>query len=352
MAQSQPRLPRPTPVRSPGRVAPAAVSAAGTTYLVRVLGVSHPIRVSGTRDEKIATIANLQRGLVSRAQMVAAGISDDAVDRLSRKSHLHRRHRGVYAVGHTAPAPLADEAAALLACGDHAVLSHYTAALMHRLIPHGDGQIHVTIRGRHGPSSSGVKVHRTKSLNRGDVRFTERLPVTSPLRTVFDVAATADVATAERAVEEALTQRMTSEQALRKRAADLNGQAAGTRVTAILDAYNEPGITKSKAERRFRSLLRAAQLPPPQTNVRLHGYSVDCYWPGLAVVVEVQGYQFHSGRRAFERDTRKAAKLTAAGLGVSYVTWLQMENEPFAVVARVAQTLARAEARETARRAA
>ncbi len=62
------------------------------------------------------------------------------------------------------------------------------------------------------------------------------------------------------------------------------------------------------------------------------------------VVVEVQGYQFHSSRRKFERDTRKAATLTAAGLSVSYVTWLQMENEPFAVVARTAQTLAMAAA--------
>ena len=79
--------------------------------------------------------------------------------------------------------------------------------------------------------------------------------------------------------------------------------------------------------------------------MRVHGYLVDAYGPGLGVVVELQGYQFHSGRRAFERDTRKGAKLTAAGLSVSYVTWLQMRGEPFAVVARMAQTLARAEAR-------
>jgi predicted transcriptional regulator of viral defense system len=280
--------------------------------------------------------------------MVAAGISNDAVDRLSRKGHLHRRHRGVYAVGHTAPARLADETAAVLACGDHASLSHYSAGLVHRLIPHGDGQIHVTIRGRHGSSPAGVKVHRTESLNRGDVRFTERLPVTSPIRTVFDLAAAADLATVERAVEEALTQRMVSERELRRRAADLNGRRAGTRITATLDAYKEPDITKSKAERRFRNLLRAAQLPPPRTNVRVHGYEVDCYWPDLGVVVEVQSHKFHSGRRKFEHDTRKAAKLTAAGIIVSYVSWLQMDGEPYAVVARTAQTLALAERRAAA----
>jgi very-short-patch-repair endonuclease len=96
------------------------------------------------------------------------------------------------------------------------------------------------------------------------------------------------------------------------------------------------------AERRFRELMRLAQLPQPKTNVRLHGYSVDAYWPDLGVVVEVQSQKFHLTKAALERDTRKAARLTAAGLTVSYVTWVQMDEEPFAVVARVAQVLARA----------
>jgi hypothetical protein len=82
--------------------------------------------------------------------------------------------------------------------------------------------------------------------------------------------------------------------------------------------------------------------------VRVHGYSVDCYWPALGVVVEVQSHKFHAGRWKFEHDTRKAAKLTATGLVVSYVSWLQMDNEPFAVVARTAQTLALAEHRPAA----
>jgi very-short-patch-repair endonuclease len=142
-----------------------------------------------------------------------------------------------------------------------------------------------------------------------------------------------------------MTQHLVSEAQLRAAA---KGQRGAPRIRAILDAQREPGITKSKAERRFRSLLRAAQLPQPRTNFPLHGYSLDCYWPELGVVVEVQGYKFHSGRRAFERDTRKGATLTAAGLSVSYVTWLQMDNEPFAVVARTAQTLALAQARRNA----
>jgi very-short-patch-repair endonuclease/predicted transcriptional regulator of viral defense system len=335
---------RHTPAAPGSRVVSATHSDTPTTHLVEVLGVSRPCAIEGSREERIAQIAKRQRGRVAHAQLLAAGIANRTIYRLVASGHLHREHRGVYAVGHTAPAPLADETAALLACGEHAVLSHYTAVLMHRLIPHGDGRIHVTIRGRHGPDPTGVTVHRTKALTRGEVTTLHGLPVTSPIRTIFDLASGAEVATVERAVEEGLVQRLVSERALRAHAATVTGQRSATLVTAIFDAHSEPGITKSKAERRFRALLRAAQLPPPLTNVRVHGYSLDCYWPDLGVVVEVQGYQFHSTRRKFEHDTRKAAALAAAGLSVSYVTWLQMENEPFAVVARVAQTLAVAQA--------
>ena len=93
----------------------------------------------------------------------------------------------------------------------------------------------------------------------------------------------------------------------------------------------------------MRELIRLGQLPEPKTNVRINGVEVDFYWPELGVVIEVQSHKYHLTRPALERDTRKAARLTAAGKTVSYVTWLQMEHEPFAVVARVAQTLTRAE---------
>jgi very-short-patch-repair endonuclease len=335
---------RQTPTTPPTRAANATHSDTPTTHLVQILGVCRPRAISGSREERIAQIAAFQRGRVAHAQLLAAGIPNRTIYRLAAKGQLHREHRSVYAVGHTAPTPLAPETSALLACGDHAVLSHYTAALLHKLIPHGDGHIHVTIRGRHGPNPTGVKVHRTKTLARRDVTAVQGLPVTTPRQTLFDLAAAADVALVERAVEEALTQKMVTERELRAQAKQVVGQRGGTLVTAILDAYKETGITKSKAERRFLALLRAARLPQPRTNFSFQGYSLDCYWPELGVVVEVQGYQFHSSRKKFERDTRKAAALTAAGLTVAYVTWLQMENEPYAVVARTAQTLARAEA--------
>ena len=319
-----------------------------TPRLVQLLGASHPVPASGPREKRIAAIAEAQRGRAARRQLLSAGISSSAIGRMIDRGRLHPVHPGVYTVGHDAPVPLGDETAALLACGEHAVLSHHSAAALWGLIPEGDGSIHVTIRDRHGPRPDGVTVHRTNSLTRGEVRIVEDLPVTSPARTLTDIASEVDDRTFERAVNEALVQRLVSERELGKAAAARRGRPGGRTLAALLGRQREPSITRSEAERRLRGLLRAAQLPEPSANARVHGFEVDFYWPQLGVVVEVQGYKFHSGRAAFERDTRKAAKLAAAGLTVLYVTWRQMEEEPYAVVARVAQALAWAESRRAA----
>jgi very-short-patch-repair endonuclease len=306
------------------------------------LAVRGPIAISGTREDRIAAVAQLQRGRISREQLLALGIADRTIYHLAANGYLRRVHRGVYAIGHTAPAPLADETAALLACGPHAVLSHQTAARLWKLIPDGDNSIHVTIRGCYGPRPAGVSVHRTRRLNRAEVRTVDRLPTTSVLRALLDLAATVDLRTLERAVEQGLHERLVSERQLRLAAAAANGSRGAPKLRAVLDRQREPGLLRSKAERRMRELIRLAQLPDPRSNVPMHGVEADFYWPELGVVIEVQSQKFHLTRAALERDTRKAAKLTAAGLTVSYVTWTQMRDEPFAVVARTAQLLARA----------
>jgi predicted transcriptional regulator of viral defense system len=157
--------------------------------------------LSGPVDERIATIAGLQRGRISRRQLHAAGISDRAIHGRVAKDYLHRLHRSVFAVGHKAPMPLGPETAALLACGEQAVLSHHSAVRLWKLLPKGDGPVHVTIRGRNGARPTGVQVHRTATLARAEVRIVERLPVTSPARTLLDCAETLGERELERAVE-------------------------------------------------------------------------------------------------------------------------------------------------------
>ncbi|HEY1592769.1 MAG TPA: hypothetical protein VGF81_13320 [Solirubrobacteraceae bacterium] len=246
-------------------------------------------------------------------------------------------------MGHAARTPLAAETEALLACAPHAVLSHHTAARLLKLLPEDDATVHLTIRGRHGARPNGVTVHRTTRLNRSEVKIVDGLPVTSALRTLLDLAAVVGIATLERAIEQALHEKLVSVRQLRQAIAGNNGRKGIPNLRAILDQQREPGFTRSRAERRMRELIRLAQLPEPKTNVPMYGVEADLYWPEFEVVIEVQSQKYHLTRAALERDTRKAARLTAKGKTVSYVTWLQMEREPFAVVARAAQTLARAE---------
>jgi very-short-patch-repair endonuclease len=99
-------------------------------------------------------------------------------------------------------------------------------------------------------------------------------------------------------------------------------------------------LTRSEAERRFVALVRAAALPPPDHNAHVDGVEVDLLWREQRLVVEVDGFAYHSGRATFERDRMRDARLVALGIRVMRVTWRQIVYEPSAVVAALAQALA------------
>lgn len=118
--------------------------------------------------------------------------------------------------------------------------------------------------------------------------------------------------------------------------------ARGVRlVRAVLRATREPALTRSEAERRLLELIRASGLPVPRVNARLQGFEVDFGWEREALVVEVDGYAFHASRAAFERDRRRDAVLQLAGHRVLRVTWRQIVDEPYALVAQLAGALTR-----------
>src|SRR5689334_4784594 len=131
---------------------------------VEILGVGSLVSVSGSRDERIARIAELQRGLIARKQLYAVGVTDGAIGRRLASGRLLRIHPGVYAVRPALEVALAHEAAALLACGPHAFLSHASAASLWKLSAAPGGTIHVTVvRDRHR-KARGIRVHRAGRL--------------------------------------------------------------------------------------------------------------------------------------------------------------------------------------------
>ena len=299
-------------------------------------------RSAGSLDLVIGELAAKQRGVVSRRQLLDAGVGGPAIDHRLATGRLHRIRRGVYLVGHRVPPPFALEMAALLSCGSGAVLSHGTAAGIWRLIAYqaGSGEIDVTTPGRDPGAKPGICVHRTQALDGRDLRKVEGLPVTAPARTIVDLAGTASAREVERALAEAEARHLASRRAVigaLDRAGHPRGAAALRKLLAVDRA---PALTRSEAEERLLALIRSAQLPPPDVNVRLGRHEVDFLWREQGLVVEVDGFGFHSSRPAFERDRLRDAELQAHGWRVIRVTWRRIVQQPEAVVALIAAALA------------
>lgn len=314
-------------------------------HLVRVLGVWDEMAVRGCTDQRIAQVAAVQRGRVARRQLSQAGVTHGAIRSRLENGRLFRLHQGVYAVGHTAVIDLGDETAALLVGGESAVLSHESAAALWGLFsaPAARGLIHVTVREDRRPTLRGVRFHRSRSLVARDLRIRRGLPVTSPARALLDIAPGSSDRELELAFDRGLVDGVLRRSEVEELLQRTSGVPGVTRLGALLDGDRTATVTRSEAEERMLALIRSAQLPAPNVNVRLLGYEVDFHWPAHCLVVEVDGFRFHSTRRAFEHDRRKDAVLGAAGITTQRPTWRQLETEPYAVIARLAEALARSE---------
>jgi very-short-patch-repair endonuclease len=312
-------------------------------HLVPILGQRALLPVSGHSDRRIAAIAALQRGLVSRRQLLAAGIGSASIGRMLETGSLWPRHQGVYSVGCAIEVPFARETAALLAVGPNAMLSHQSAALVWGICRErpDDAPVDILIGPRRRTRRDGITAHRTNRLERAEVRVCERLPVTSPARTLRDIAGTVTMRELERAVDEALIRRIVRLPQLRDAVAGQQGRRGGPILTALLEHRGNSTITRSQAEERMLELIRAAKFPEPQCNAHVNGYEVDFLWRHQRLIVEIDGYAYHPSRCAFERDRAKDAALAAAGYLVIRMTWLQMVHEPYVVIAGLAQAWAR-----------
>jgi very-short-patch-repair endonuclease len=312
-------------------------------YLVPILGVGSPVPVSGQIDDRIASIAELQRGRAARHQLLAAGISRSAIGRRLAAGRLIRVRSAVFAVRPVLAVPLAAETEALLACGRNVLLSHSSAAALWGIGGTSDGLVEVTVPRRRHLHAHGILAHRTRSILPRDVRVEQGLPVTSPARTLLDRAAVLTPFELEREVDEALSVRriVTREEIL-----DVVDRGAGRRGAAslrrLLGRRTGEAVTQSEAERLFLRLVREAGLPEPATQVRLAGYRVDFLWREQRVVFEIDGYRFHTSRRAFDRDRRKDLALKQARYDPNRVSRDQVKYEGLSVLAHVAAALARA----------
>jgi very-short-patch-repair endonuclease len=294
----------------------------------------------GDTDGVIRALAARQHGVVERGQLLEAGVAPHAVAYRVAKGRLHVLYRGVYRVGPLA-APLEREMAGVLACGVTAVLSHHSAGAAWTLLSRGPGAVPVEVSGQGGyrAPDGWLRLHRVVPFAADETTTFERIPITTPARTLVDLAGSLDVWELERAVARADRQKLVTIEALDALLARYPGRAGCRALRAVLGRNGGSLLTRSDAEARFVGLMREAVLPPPEANVAVEGFEVDFVWRAARLVVEVDGFEYHSSRSAFERDRRRDAVLAASGFRVIRVTWRQLTSEPKALVARVARAL-------------
>ncbi len=295
-------------------------------------------------ERAIAELGRRQYGVVTRCQLLGAGVPARTVEHAVATGRLRPIHRGVYGTGPVLP-PRAVEMAAVLACGDGAVVSHRSAAGLWEILPSPTPPtpVEVTVM-KPSRRKMGIRAYRVLSLPPDEATHIEGVPVTSPGRTLLDLAGVANVRDLEHAVARAersglVTPRRIAE--LFERHPRRPGSAA---LRALIDGNASPALTRSEAEERFLEIVRRGQLRTPETNVVVAGFEVDFLWRSERLVVEVDGFAYHPVRSAFERDRRRDAVLGTHGYRVLRVTWSQLESEPEAVLVRVAQMLARSAA--------
>jgi very-short-patch-repair endonuclease len=160
--------------------------------------------------------------------------------------------------------------------------------------------------------------------------------ITSVVRTICDLAASESVDDVEQAFQEALYRDIATPGAL---AAVLAREPRRKGAPVIRALISDPGLTRSQKERALLKLIAQAQLPKPLTNVRLHGYRVDAFWPAQKLVLEFDGWQAHGHRHAFEHDRKRDQVMVANGIAVMRATDRHLEHEPVALVGRIAQAL-------------
>jgi very-short-patch-repair endonuclease len=303
-----------------------------------VMEIRSAYRSSDTARQQIAVVAAAQKGVITILQLRALGFSSQTIARLRAKGHLHRIHTGVYAVGHTALTLHGRWLAAVLACGQDAVLSHHAAAALHELRTNPSGLIDVTAPGKR--AHDGVRCHTTRSLPASEKTAIDAIPVTTLARTFVDYAETAT----KRHLNQAL--------AAAERADKLNflrleatinahpGRHGAKALASALEAFTpEDPRTRSKLEQRFLRLVRRAGIPEPQCNVYVDDLLVDFYWPDAELVIEVDSFAHHRGKRQFEEDRRRDAIHTVAGRRTLRPTDRRIQREAESLLKDVSRLL-------------
>ena len=295
---------------------------------------------SSTVEATVARLASRQHGVVTRAQLLAAGVTARQIEHRLRTGALLREHPGVYRVGHRAPSTEARYLAAVLACGDDALLTARAAAHLYGLT-----------KGPAPPPEVITKTHRRvpgvitkRTRHQPEATAHRGIPATTVPRTLVDLARHLSLDALARACHEAGVRYGTTPRQVQ--AAMPPHTKGAAKLRAIL--HGDTPITVSELERRFIHLLKAERLPPPKTNRPAGTKRVDCRWPNHNLTVELDSYRFHNSRHTWEQDRRREREAYARGDQIRRYTYADVTEQPASMLAELRALLLPVRAATTA----
>jgi very-short-patch-repair endonuclease len=288
----------------------------------------------------LARLATRQHGVVAQRQLLALGFSEKAIKVRLDAGRLNALHREVYAAGHSIVSRKGRWLGAVLAYGDLALLSHRTAAALWELAKPRSSAIDVSAPvGRQGLlRRDGIWIHRGK-LHPEDRGERAGIPVTTVARTLFDYAEVVDFRRLESAWEEADRLKLLRLGEIENVCERGYGRRALKPTRRLLTEARAVMRTRSPLEDRFQLFCRFYDLPPHSTNVEVLGSEVDVLWPAAKLIVELDSWEFHSHRAAFQRDRARDTRLLVAGYRTARVTHDRLDKEGAALASEIRELL-------------
>jgi hypothetical protein len=284
-------------------------------------------------------LAARQHGVVAAAQLGALGISPDAISHRISSGRLHPVFRGVYAVGHAAISLEARWLAAVMACGEGALLSHRSAAALWGIHQDAPARVDVSVEAARR-NRRGIRIYRPTALLDSDCAQRRGIPLTGVTRTLLDLAAVLPMRKLERAVIEAERLHVLNAAEVLGRCG--RGHRGSGRLREIVVRELAPSVAaRSELELRFVELCRRFDIPMPQLNVYVEGLLVDAFWPDARLVVELDGHAYHRTPGDGRRDRARDRTLILAGHQVLRFGWEDVTARQHATANAVLDLLAR-----------
>ncbi len=303
----------------------------------------------GRTPAGLETLATRQHGVVSARQLRALGFSRQLLVAEADRGRLLPLHQGVYAVGHRRLSWHSRCWAAVLGAAPNevdevvwpAVASHGSAAYLWGIYRYAPERIDATAPIRRRAKREFV-VHFSSILAPEDREEREGIPVTSVPRSLMDLAIRKSPEQLDRLLERTEELGLFDLHAIEDVLDRAGGHRGRGRLRRALALYRpDPAFTRSRYESLFRRQVLGAGLPGPSMNFNLGGFELDAYWPDLRFAVELDLFETHGSRAAFERDRLRQEELKLLGVEMIRITRPRFRREPDAALRNLAALLDR-----------